>query len=97
MDQVSINEIKEIIADVIEMESGMIEDDAHFINDLEVDSLLALEILARMEKRFEITISEEELFRFTTVRQVMDIVKELLSQKKEIHTGIQGFGSQADC
>ncbi len=73
------NSIKErvilLIADVIEKPLEAIDLDARFVEDYGIDSLLALEILAVMEKEFKIEISEEELPNFATPRQVIELAE----------------------
>ena len=45
-----------------------IKRDANFFKDLEIDSLLALEILALIEKKFKVQIPEEKLVDITSLR-----------------------------
>ena len=49
-----------------------------FVEDLEIDSLMAMEILIAIEKRFDIEVEEEKLLEFRTLRQVMAVVDEYL-------------------
>ena len=68
-------EIQALIADIIEMEPGKIEPDAHLVEDLGMDSMMALEILAAMEKKYKIKIPEEELPKITTLQRAVELAK----------------------
>jgi acyl carrier protein len=71
-------EIKQIISDIIEIPVDELNCDAHFVEELGVDSLLALEMLAALEKRFKIQVPEEDLMQFTTVNKVIKLAGQKL-------------------
>jgi len=75
------NEIRGMIAEIIEKEPGEITPDAKFYEDLGVDSMMALEILAAMEKKYKIAIPEEKLAQLTTLRETVSVAKEFLEKK----------------
>ncbi|MDD4894461.1 MAG: acyl carrier protein [Candidatus Omnitrophica bacterium] len=75
-------EIKELIATIIEKDASQIDPDARFIEDLGVDSMMALEILAAIEKKYKIVIPEERLPEFITLNATIKIAKEYLADKK---------------
>lgn len=68
-------EIKSIISEIIEIPLGELNCDAHFIDELGIDSLLALEVLSALEKRFRIEVPEEDLIQFTTVNKVIEVAR----------------------
>jgi len=68
-------EVKELIADIIEMDPNEIDPNAHLVEDLGMDSMMALEILAALEKRYKIKLPEEELPKITTVNRVIELTK----------------------
>jgi acyl carrier protein len=74
-------EVKNLIAEIIEMEVDSIDNDASFVNDLGLDSLRALEVLAELEKKFGIEIPEEKLAELTTINKAISITLESLGQK----------------
>jgi acyl carrier protein len=73
-------EIKDLIAQIIEMEVDEINDDASFIDDLDVDSLKALEILANLEKKYRIEIPEEKLQELTTVNKTVEVARKIIEE-----------------
>lgn len=68
-------EVRELIAEIIEMAPNEIQPDAHLVEDLGMDSMMALEILASLEKKFKIQIPEEELPKITTLNKAIDLAK----------------------
>ncbi|HMD68137.1 MAG TPA: acyl carrier protein [Chitinivibrionales bacterium] len=73
--------IKEIAEDM-EISEEKITDDAHFINDMGLDSMALLEVLATMEKKFGITIPETEFPNIVTIGKCTATVEKYLAQKK---------------
>jgi acyl carrier protein len=70
-----INEIREIVAEVLELESDEITETSRFKEDHDADSLRAIEILARLEKLYKVEIPQEELVNMTHLTAVYDVVK----------------------
>ena len=52
-----------------------IQPDAHLVEDLGMDSMMTLEILASLEKKFKIRIPEEELPKITTLNKAIELTK----------------------
>ncbi len=75
-------EVTSIVAEVTEVDKDEIwnKRDANFFKELEIDSLLALEILALIEKKFKIQIPEEKLVDITSLTATMDMTKEVLTE-----------------
>ncbi len=68
-------QVLELIADILEMEPGKIDPNAHLVEDLGMDSMMALEILASIEKKFRIKIPEEDLPKITSINRVIELTK----------------------
>lgn len=75
-------EVVSIIADVSGFSEEEITPDANFFKDLEVDSIKAIEITVAMEKKFKISVRDEDVPNITTVKQAVELVEKLLEQKK---------------
>ena len=67
-------ELREIAAEVLEVEPDEIGDDDHFQAVYGADSLRAIEILARIEKQFRVDIPQSELTHMATLNGVYDVV-----------------------
>jgi acyl carrier protein len=70
------HQVKELIAEIIEQDPESIDPDAHLVEDLGMDSMMALEILASLEKRFKIKVPEEALPKITTVNRAIEITRQ---------------------
>ena len=68
-------EVARLIIDIIEVEPDKIDPDAHLVEDLGMDSMMALEILAAIEKKFRIKIPENDLPKITTVNKAIELTK----------------------
>jgi len=75
------SEILEIVSIVIEKKPEDIPADAHLIQEVGADSMMALEILAAIEKRYRVIISEEKLKEMTTLNKIIDMVEAARKKK----------------
>ena len=75
-------EVTSIVAEVTELEESEIWEkrDADFFKELEIDSLLALEILALIEKKYKIQIPEEKLVDVTSLNATIGMTKSVLEE-----------------
>jgi acyl carrier protein len=70
----SLKEIRSMLSEILDVEEKLIDQDAHFVEDLEVDSLMASEVMVTMEKTYKIKISEDELTDLVSLIKVYEIV-----------------------
>lgn len=75
-------EVRRLVAEVLETEPENINPEARFVDDLGMDSMMALEILAALEKKYRITIPEDIMPKFTSLNSTISIIKGLLEKKK---------------
>ncbi|MGC5032724.1 acyl carrier protein [Micromonospora sp. DT229] len=54
-------DIREMVAEVLELEPEELTDTGDFMEDYGADSLRAIEILARLDKQFKVEIPQAEL------------------------------------
>jgi len=73
-------EIMAIISDVSGYEVEEITPQANFFKDLEVDSIKAIEITVAIEKKFKISVRDEDVPKLTTVLQAIELVGKLLAE-----------------
>ncbi len=74
-------DIRGMLAEILETEPETINAEANFTKDLGMDSMMALEILAAIERKYRIVIPEDMLSKFTSLNQTVKIVKNILSKK----------------
>ncbi|PSR68653.1 polyketide-8 synthase acyl carrier protein [Nocardia sp. MDA0666] len=68
--------IKETVCTILELEPEEVSDSSLFKDDHGADSLLAIEILAQLERTFKITIDQSELERLVNLEGVYSVVAE---------------------
>ncbi len=73
-DQIRMH-IKELVASVTERAAEEIQDGARLKEDLGVDSLLALELMLAIDKKFRIDIPDEEFEKLLTVDDAVPVVQ----------------------
>ena len=66
--------IRDIVLEILELEDNELRNDGHFIDDYEADSLRAIEILARLEIKFGISIPQNDLPKMNSVNNVYSVV-----------------------
>jgi acyl carrier protein len=71
-------EMKKLIAVVTEREPEEIGDTALLTDDLGVDSLMAMEVMVTVDKKFKINIPEEEFAQIRTVNDAVTTVMRYL-------------------
>lgn len=84
MDAKEIREkIKEIIADVANLDPDEIGDQAKFVEDLQLDSLSLLEIGVDVDYQFRLGVSDERLKELRSVGDAVELVQTVLAEKAE--------------
>lgn len=73
-------EIKKLIAQILEVEPDKITPTAKFVEDLGMDSMMALEIVAAIEKKYKTTIPEEYLMKLATLGDVVAIARQFIGK-----------------
>jgi acyl carrier protein len=73
--------IKQVIANVSDIDLEGIGDAALFKEDLGLDSLILLEISVDIGLRFQLDIAEEQLMQLQTVQDAVELVQQCLVAK----------------
>ncbi len=71
------DELKNLISDIIEIPVGKLTPEADFIDDLQVDSLKSIEIVAAVERKYRIVIPEEDIPKVRNLGQIAKYIKTL--------------------
>ncbi len=66
--------IKEIITEVLEIEPEEMSETSLFVKDHGADSLRAIEIMSRLEKRLGVQIPQNDLAKMTNLANVYAVV-----------------------
>lgn len=73
-------DIRVLIAEIVEIEPEKITREASFVEDLGMDSMMALEILASIEKKYKLRIPEENLTKISNLNKVVELVDKFLDK-----------------
>lgn len=68
-------EVKKLIAEVTEREPEEITDTALFADELGVDSLMAMEVMVAVDKKYKINIPEDEFAKIKNVNDTVEVVQ----------------------
>ncbi|MBH5335067.1 acyl carrier protein [Streptomyces pactum] len=68
--------IKEIVTDILEIDPDEVTETSLFKEEHDADSLRAIEILAALEKEFDVVINQSQLARMVNLRGVYEVVSE---------------------
>jgi acyl carrier protein len=74
-------EVKQVIANATGRSIEDLKPEAHFFNDLGIDSIKAIEITVAIEKRFRIKIKDEQIPKISNVKEAVDLVRQGLEKK----------------
>jgi acyl carrier protein len=72
--------VRRVLRTEFELEGEDLGEDAHLIDDLELDSVDAVALAVRLEEETGIALEEEALKAMQTVRDVVGVVSERLGR-----------------
>ena len=72
-------QVVEIVSHITKVPAAALSPDMDLKASLNVDSLQGLQIVAALEKHFDITLPDEELDSYTSIRLIVETVKRLRS------------------
>ncbi|MBN2484151.1 MAG: acyl carrier protein [Candidatus Omnitrophica bacterium] len=72
-------EIKQITAEIAEVDAIELKDDVEFA-EMGIDSMMALEIAAAIEKKYKVVIPEEDIPTLRSLQNVYQLLETLLKK-----------------
>ncbi|NJC70666.1 acyl carrier protein [Planosporangium thailandense] len=67
-------DLRATVAQVVEVDVDEIHDDTSLVDDLGVDSLMALEVVVVLEKKYGVRMTESELKQVTSLQRAYDLL-----------------------
>ncbi|MFJ6465825.1 acyl carrier protein [Streptomyces sp. NPDC091387] len=67
-------EVREIVAEVLEVDSAALTEESSFVNDFDSDSLLVIEIISRFERDLKIRVPKDDLSELDTLLEAYELV-----------------------
>ncbi|GHI09768.1 hypothetical protein AQI88_16365 [Streptomyces cellostaticus] len=77
---VDLEQLRATIADVLELSLDELTDDARFVEDLGVDSLIGLELQITLEVQYGVRLTEADLRRATSLHSAHRLLTALLTE-----------------
>lgn len=71
-----LEDIKKVLVDALDIDESLITPEARLKEDLDIDSLAAVELSLELETEFDVQIEDEELEKLATVQDIIDIIEE---------------------
>lgn len=68
-------EVKTMVSRITEISEDKLTTEAKFVEDLGVDSMMALEIVASIEKKYKIVITEENIPKISSLKDVYELLQ----------------------
>jgi acyl carrier protein len=74
-------EIKTIICEITDIPVEELEDDANLVDDIGIMSIMAVDILNSIQKKYKLEIPEEMFGEFDCLDSIVELVQKLLEDK----------------
>lgn len=69
-----LERVREILVSSFELEPGAIQLDSHLIDDLDLDSIDAIDLAVELEQETGLRVEEQELRQIRRVADIVDLV-----------------------
>ena len=69
-----LERVREILVSSFELEPGAIQLDSHLIDDLDLDSIDAIDLAVELEQETGLRVEEQELRQIRRVTDIVDLV-----------------------
>lgn len=77
---VDVEELRAIVAESLELEPEEVGDSDHFAEDLDMDSLMVLEISSRLQQHYGISVKDSAIGSVQNLPELRDLVDSLLAE-----------------
>ena len=79
-DKQVMDRVKRVVAETLNVDPAKVTDGAHFINDLGMESIQSVELIAAFEEEFDIEIDSDNVSSIFTVGMSADWIQNALSK-----------------
>lgn len=70
--------VKEVVSNVLDLDSSEITDDANFVFDLGADSMQSVELVAGFEEEFDIEMDQDKALEIQNISNAVNFIAEYL-------------------
>jgi acyl carrier protein len=72
--QLDVDDLRRLVAQVLDVEPADVTDEARFVEDLGGDSLQAVEVLVELEKQYGVTFTKADVASLTSFPKVCELI-----------------------
>lgn len=76
-------ELKQVIANITGIPEDKIVGKANFVDDLGIESIVAVDIIAEIERKYAVEIPEEKYGEFDCIDSAVEIVGDIIKNKTQ--------------
>lgn len=73
-----LQRVKNVVSQVLKLESSEIADDANFVFDLGADSMQSVELVAGFEEEFDIEMDQDKALEVQSIDDAVSFISEYL-------------------
>ena len=73
-----LTRVKDVVSNVLKVESSEVTDDSNFIFDLGADSMQSVELVAGFEEEFDIEMDQDKALEIQTIDDAVKFIAEYL-------------------
>ncbi len=73
-----VSRIKDVVARTLKVDTGRIQDDSRFVEDLGAESIQSVELVAAFEEEFDIEMDVEEVLEVKSVGKAVEFISRML-------------------
>jgi len=71
-----LTQVKDVVSNVLKVDSTEISDDSNFIFDLGADSMQSVELVAGFEEEFDIEMDQDKALEIQTIQDAVNFIAE---------------------
>jgi len=73
-----LTRVKDVVSNVLKVESSEITDDSNFIFDLGADSMQSVELVAGFEEAFDIELDQDKALEVQSIEDAVNFITEYI-------------------
>ena len=73
-----LTQVKDVVSNVLKVDSSEISDDSNFIFDLGADSMQSVELVAGFEEAFDIEMDQDRALEIQSIEDAVNFIAEYL-------------------
>lgn len=76
----TLDQIKTVVAELLKIDAGRIQENSRFVEDLGADSMQSIELVASFEESFDIEMDEDAALGVKTVGDAVAFIDKVIAE-----------------